>query len=109
MTSNYYELTDNFIKGYLDKLLFNLSIDIALECVEINVDYSGYNIYQVGDPKANTEQLCQQSCVHHPDCDWWSLDLITWNKYGCWLKSKKSIENKESRIGTTFGPKFCGK
>ena len=82
---------------------------MALECVEINVDYSGYNIYQVGDPKANTEQLCQQSCVHHPDCDWWSLDFISWNRYGCWLKSKKSIENKESRIGTTVGPKFCGK
>ena len=63
----------------------------------------------MGDPKANTEQLCQESCQQHPDCNWWSLDLTTWNRYGCWLKSRKDSEKKKTRMGTIFGPKFCGK
>ena len=63
----------------------------------------------MGDSLAYTDRLCQQSCQKHPDCNWWSLDLVTWNRYGCWLKTKKDTENKDVKIGSVFGPKYCRK
>ena len=94
----------------IDLLLFiHIPISIVSECVELNVEYRGSNIYQIADPVSNTENLCQKSCQQHPDCDWWSLDLFTWNRYGCWLKSDKNEDDKEIKQGVIFGPKFCGK
>ena len=77
-------------------------------CVEENTDYSGSNIYSIGDKTANTEELCQTACQQHPDCSWWSLNVVSWNRYGCWLKTEKSLDKKEEGNGIMFGPKFCG-
>ena len=84
------------------------SCNYLLGCVELNTDYIGNNIYTKADVLSNTEQLCQKSCQKHPECNWWSLDAYTWNKYGCWLKMKRELNHKQIKPGVTFGPKFCG-
>ena len=88
--------------------IFHRSIIIHLGCTENNMDYGGYNIYSEPEKAANTEELCQQLCQGNAECLWWSLNLDTSEEYGCMLKTRKSIENKESKHGVTFGPKFCG-
>ena len=89
------------------KFTLNLSC-VYKGCVEYNTYYSGHNIYNLDDKTANTEQLCQIACQQHPDCSWWSLNVVSWDGYGCWLKSQKNLNKKEIRNGYSFGPKFCG-
>ena len=72
------------------------------------MDYPGYNIYREPDEMANTEELCQQLCQRNVECFWWSLDLYTKERYGCMLKTRKSVERQEHKHGVMFGPKFCG-
>ena len=69
--------------------------------------YSGTNIYDEADKSASTEILCQQSCEDHPECKWWLLDVYTWDKYGCLLKTERDLSTKEAKYGVTFGPKYC--
>ena len=96
---------------YLKKIHENFKFDNNFQkgCVEQNTDYHGSNIYNDGDKTANTEEKCQKACQQHSACNWWSLNLSSQDNYGCWLKSKKNFDERETKIGRSFGPKFCGK
>ena len=95
----------------LETFLFQdrLSFLFKLGCTEANTDYTENDIYDTADKNANTERLCQEACQRHPQCNWWMLDVYTWNKYGCWLKTEKDLSKKKTNKGRTFGPRFCRK
>ena len=62
----------------------------------------------MGIKSANTEKSCQTECQRMSQCNWWTLNAYTWDKYGCWLKTEKDSLEKKTIKGATFGPKFCG-
>ena len=78
-------------------------------CVEINTAYSGNDINKIPDPDAITEKLCQKACQRDIECEWWTLDLFSWNptEKGCHLKMKRDSTKRRVQFGAVSGPKIC--
>ena len=91
-----------------NKYLYN-EISSHIGCVEINTAYSGKDLNQIPESDASTEILCQKACQRDIECEWWTLDLFSWNstENGCNLKSKKDSTKRSVRYGAVSGPRFC--
>ena len=78
-------------------------------CVEINMAYFGNEINKIPEQGAITETLCQKACQRDIECEWWTLDLFSWNstENGCHLKSKKDSTKRMVRFGAVSGPRLC--
>ena len=78
-------------------------------CVEINTAYSGNDINKIPEQDAITESLCQKACQRDIECEWWTLDLFSWDstENGCHLQSRKDSTKRSVRFGAVSGPRSC--